>query len=364
MMEVLAYAAVAYLVVQLLVAGFNLLSGQYLKPGRFQGNSLVSLLIPARNEEKTIGNLLDDLKLLDYKNIEILVYDDESHDGTAAVIHEKSLLDGRIRYIRGNGLPERWLGKNYACDQLARQANGDYLLFLDADVRSKPSLLNDALAVLDQYHLDLLSVFPGQQMQTPGEWLTVPLMNRILIGNLPLLLVRKSRLPVFSAANGQFMLFRAETYKAQWFHQQVRNERVEDILIMRRMKKLGYKTGVLTGGDQISCRMYNGFGEGVNGFSKNIHAFFGKNWLIVFIYVMLTTLGPLAVLLSFSLKFFLLCLVVAILFRFLVSVQSRQTWWLNALLMPLQQLTLVLIASLAAYRSFTGNLTWKGRKVA
>jgi glycosyltransferase involved in cell wall biosynthesis len=362
-MEIIAYAAIAYLAYQLTVTLINMASSQYLKKGVPLYQPLLSILVPARNEEKNIGFLLDDLTRLDYAHYEILVYDDDSTDQTAGIVIERSNKDGRIRYIRGSGLPEGWLGKNHACHQLARQAQGEYLLFLDADVRAVPGLPCDALAFSERYDLELLSLFPVQKMKTWGEWATVPLMNRILIGNLPLILVRLSRLPGFSAANGQFMLFKAVTYKKHWFHEMVKNERVEDIRIIRLMKGMDYNVQTLLSGGQITCRMYCGFGESIAGFSKNIHAFFGKNWLILLLYLVLTTFGPLAVWISFSIKALMSYTAGIIVFRALVSIQSRQTWWLNTVMLPMQQISLVILSFLAFYRQMKGNLQWKGRKI-
>ena len=363
MMEVIAYAAIAYLFVRLLVSLVNLSSRLQLKKGEFSGNHLVSILIPARNEELAIGRLLDDLKEIRYDNLEILVYDDDSTDQTRAVIMSKSMIDKRIHYLKGKELLPGWLGKNHACHQLARVSKGGYLLFLDADVRIIPQLLTDAIAMMERKDLDLLSLFPVQKMNTLGEWLTVPLMNRILLGNLPLILVRKSRLPDFAAANGQFMMFKAETYKRHWFHKQVNNEKVEDIRIIRLMKFSKYKVQTLLSAGQVSCRMYSGFADGLNGFSKNVHAFFGNNWIILFLYVALTTLGPLAVLISLTLPAFFIYMAGLILFVMMVSVQSRQSWWLNIILGPIQQVSLVLVSVLAAYRHLTGRLYWKGRRL-
>jgi chlorobactene glucosyltransferase len=211
--------------------------------------------------------------------------------------------------------------------------------------------------------LSLFSIFPEQIMKSFGEWLTVPLMNRILVGNLPLILVRKSKLVDFAAANGQFMMFKAETYKQHWFHEWFKDERVEDIRIIRMMKALEYPVHTLLSGGQVSCRMYHGYREGLTGFSKNIHAFFGKNWLILFLYNLLSTLGLFSVWISFSFKAMLIYLAALFIFSFLVSVQSRQSIWKNILLMPFQHFSVVLISLLAAYRQMTGGLYWKGRRI-
>lgn len=362
-MEIIAYTAIAYLAFQLLVALVNLLTGQYLKKGKPGENRFVSILIPARNEENNIGRLLDDLSRLDYRNFEILVYDDDSTDQTASIVREKSLADNRVHYIKSTSLLPGWLGKNHACHHLARQARGEYFLFLDADVRVIPCLLTDSLAYTEKHNLDLLSLFPVQHMKTLGEWLSVPLMNRILLGNLPLMLIRLIRLPDIAAANGQFMLFKSETYKRHWFHKKVNDDRVEDIRIMRLVKSLNYRGQTLLSGGQISCRMYAGYGEALNGFTRNVHAFFGNNWLILFIYITLTTIGPIAVWISFSITALIFYLAAAVIFRILISMQSRQSWWLNVILIPFQQVSLVFISVMAAYRQLSGRLYWKGRRV-
>lgn len=362
-MEIIAYVSAVYLAVRLMVALVNLLSGQSLPHGSPENSHLVSILIPARNEEKNIGNLLDDLYQIDYNWIEILVYDDESSDQTAAIICDKGLKNNRISYLKGNGPLQGWLGKNYACDQMARRAKGEYLLFLDADVRISPVLIKDSVGFMEKNHLDLLSLFPVQEMRSPGEWFTVPLMNRILAGNLPLILVKKSRMVDFAAANGQFMMFKSDTYRKHWFHEQFRHERVEDIMIARMMKKERYRVHVLLSKGQVTCRMYHNYREGIEGFSKNIHAFFGKKWILLFLYNLMTTLGLLSVWIAFSYKAMLIYLAALVIFSILISVQSRQPVFKNIILMPVQQFSVILVSILAAYRQITGGFFWKGRKI-
>ncbi len=362
-MEVIAYASMAYLLAQLLIVLINIMTRTLLRPSPEGSTGTVSVLIPARNEAANIGNLLDDLRGFGGAVTEILVFDDDSDDDTAGVVDRKEASDPRIRCIRGTGPHAGWLGKTFACDRLAREARGDFLMFLDADVRVRPELLQDSWHYLQEHELDLLSIFPVQQMKTPGEWLTVPWMNRILLGNLPLIFIRAFNMPDFSAANGQFMLFRAVRYREHWFHEQVKSEKVEDIRIMKLMKKKGLKTQTLLSNGQISCRMYGGLREGLSGFSKNIHAFFGKNWLVLILFVLLTALGPLAA------GFILPASLALTYFLALAAMVSASSWLSRqnipanlALLLP-QLITLVLITVMAGYRQLTGQLYWKGRKI-
>ncbi|MBP7678895.1 MAG: glycosyltransferase family 2 protein [Bacteroidales bacterium] len=363
MMEYLAYAAVAYLALRLLVILVNQFSGTEMTISPGSSSKTVSVLIPARNEEENIGRLLDDLSASDYPHLRIFVYDDESEDRTADIVIEKSRMDDRIILIRGRIPGPGWLGKNNGCARLAEAAEGDYFLFIDADVRVSKTLINSAVQSMEQHQLALLSIFPVQMMNSTGEWLTVPLVNRILVANLPLCLVNRSYIQAFSAANGQFMMFKADVYRLHRFHERFRDEKVEDIRIIRFMKSLRLPVRTLLSDGQIKCRMYRGFGDSMNGFAKNIHAFFGRNWLILFVYVILTTTGPFATWNTFGFTGLIFYLAGLILFSILVSLQSKQPVWRNLLLMPFQQVTIVMIAFLAAFRHSTGTLKWKGRRV-
>ena len=117
------------------VALTNLMVERNLPESENSSEELVSVLIPARNEENNIGNILTDLINQDHRNIEVIVFNDQSEDRTAEIVREFARIDNRIRLIESDGLPEGWLGKNYACHKLSQSATGKYLLFLDADVR-------------------------------------------------------------------------------------------------------------------------------------------------------------------------------------------------------------------------------------
>ena len=363
MTGIIAYAAIAYLAVQFGVVLANLITWPVLNRRGNHSDSSLSVLIPARNEAQNIGNLLDDLRITKDNVIEILVYDDDSSDETADIIKAKSIEDSRIRCMKGDGPQAGWLGKNHACHEMASAANGDFLLFLDADVRVDKELIVDSISYAEEHRLDLLSIFPVQEMKSLGEWLTVPLMNKILVGNLPLILIRETKWKDIAAANGQFMLFRSEIYRRHRFHEMVKEERVEDIRIIKMMKMFGHRAQTLLSGGQVRCRMYRGYDDALNGFAKNVNAFFGNNWLILILYVMLTTLGPFAVWSVFSVWAMLIYLAVLISTRIMISVLSRQDWLMNILLMPLQQATLAILSAKAAWQQISGKMEWKGRRV-
>jgi chlorobactene glucosyltransferase len=347
-----------------LVALVNMLSRPYLPvpPGEYGHLPSLSVLIPVRNEEKNIGTLLGTLAVLPYPDAEIIVYDDGSTDSSALVIEGYSRVDSRVRYIRGSDLPEGWTGKNRSCHCLASEARGEYLLFLDADVIVGNDLLRNAVLYSVKHKLALLSMFPGQVMKTTGEKIVVPFMFRILLSLLPLFLIRRCTWVSFSAANGQMMLFRGDTYREHRFHERVRDKLAEDIEIMREIKRLRLKGDTLVGRKEIRCRMYRSYMEGVNGFSRNIFSMFGNSWIFFLLYS-LTGLAGWIVLLSLPWYFITSYVFMVISLNAMIAVTSGQKVTENLRQLLPGIAAFYHIACLAVKRIASGSYEWKGRKV-
>jgi glycosyltransferase involved in cell wall biosynthesis len=360
----LAYVSFILAVVQLLVAFTNLMFRQAFPVKNLAFNGLVSVLIPARNEEKNIAFVLNDLRRQDYRNIEIIVFNDLSDDKTAEIVSGLSVADSRIRLINSGGLPGGWLGKNYACHILSESAGGEYLLFLDADVRLKKDIIIKAVTAAEKFKLGLLSIFPAQIMITTGERIAVPNMNYILLSLLPLILVRKSVYPSLAAANGQFMLFNAAKYRKLSPHERVRGNKVEDIEIARYFKQKHNKIACLTGIPNIECRMYEGFREAAAGFSRNILAFFGNSFTVAFLFWLFTTFGIVAVFLTFSLPAIVLYIIILFLARVFISITSMQNVLLNLILIIPQQLAIGFIIYKALINRCRNQHQWKGRNIS
>ncbi len=361
MMLYVAMAVWIFMGTRLLIAASNILTRQWLRTGKIRSGPKVSVLIPARNEAHNIGKLLESIIKQHYTNWEVLVYDDLSEDETAAIADAFHKKDSRIRLIGGQSLPVGWLGKNHACHQLSKHARGVFFLFLDADVTLSPQLIHDALTHMEQHRLDLLSIFPQQIMKTRGEKISVPIMNWVLLSLLPLILTRKSRLPAFAAANGQHMLFRSDVYKQYAFHQRFKDIAVEDIAIARFMKKQKLRIHTLLSKGQIKCRMYGGLKEALQGFSKNVLAFFGNNAVLAVAVVLITGLGVIPVWLSMGVSAALLYLLAALLLRLLVAAVSRQSIPENLLTAPLQQIVFTVMVAKAIYYRYKKKNLWKGR---
>ena len=359
----IALFIIAFTAIQLLVALTNFIFRPKLKKQHAILHDLVSVMIPARNEEANILKLITDLQHQTHSHLEIIVYDDDSTDRTSALVSEMGRYDNRIRLIKSQGLPDGWLGKNNACHQMAQEAKGKYFLFVDADVRLGSNAISNTLQYLNKSKSALLSVFPRQIMQTPGERMVVPLMNFILMTLLPLILVRHTSFTSLAAANGQFMLFKADAYRKNSPHMQMRNEKVEDIQIARWFKKQKLKVACIPGTNEINCRMYSSYSDAINGFAKNIVMFFGNSYTLAFIFWLISTFGFVAILLSFQIHYFWLYLTVYISIRIIVSISSKQSIINNILFIPLQQFSMGRIIYLSLKQKKMGAYEWKGRRI-
>lgn len=361
-MVYLAYISIFCLGIQLINVVLNAIFRQKINISDKENNELISVLIPVRNEEKNISYLLSDLQKTNTSNLEIIVFDDESADNTSKIAKGFAKQDKRISIIHSEGLPKGWLGKNHACYQLAQKATGKYLLFLDADVRINTSLIPEVVYYLKKHNLSLLSFFPTQIQKTFGEKISVPLMNYILLTILPLIFVRTSPFTSHAAANGQFMLFDAFTYRKIQPHKMFKDFAVEDIAIARFFKKQKLKIACLTGEKRIMCRMYSSYKEAVNGFSKNVFMFFGNKPVLAVLFWLFSAIGFVPVLSAISqfIAYYFLALVVILL---VYSSVSRQNIGLSLILFPFHMLVFMRIIAKALLTMKYKRLEWKERNI-
>ncbi len=267
-------------------------------PGR-RSWPLVSILIPARDEESRIRPCLESLLALDYPRYEILVLDDRSTDGTLTVVKSYAARNRRLRPLRGKALPQGWLGKPWACWQLAGKAKGEWLFFTDADTWHERDFLKRSVQAAEAEAADLLSLLPRQVTRSWLELLVVPVMAFSLISFLPLrrVLARGSRFNRFAGAGGQFLFVKKTAYKGFGGHLSVRDEIVEDLAFGRNLVAKGYRLALRDGSDLSACRMYRNVREVWEGFSKNyfpvFHFYLGPALLSI-AFLILNGLGPLA----------------------------------------------------------------------
>jgi len=241
---------------------------------------LVSVLIPARNEEKNIRRILNSMIKQDYPNLEILVLDDGSTDATGQIVEKFAEKDSRVRLIKGGPLPKGWKGKCYACHQLSKVAKGEYFVFTDADTLHYPNSISGSLAALIKNKLDVTSIYPRQIAVTFSERMTIRFIHFAILSFMPLILVKHTKGPFFSTAIGQFFLFKRHVYEKIGGFESVKDEILEDINMSKQIKRCGFKIMVYDGSDSIFCRMYTNLPDVVKGFSRFIYAAFDCNFLM------------------------------------------------------------------------------------
>ena len=351
-----------FLLLQLLVAAYNYYSSPTLIPQQCDNTSLISILVPARNEASNLPGLINSILAQNLANIEIIVLDDHSSDDTRAVAEAIALLNKQVRVIQGKPLPEGWTGKNFACHQLALEASGSHLLFLDADVLLDQSAIESAVGRMDKKQLSLLSLFPQQQTLTLGEMITVPLMNYLLLTLLPLKLIESHTDPIFSAACGQFMLFRASSYHYHQWHKQARGIVSEDLAIMKMLKQNGEKGEGLLCGDLVRCRMYTDFQTATQGFSKNFIAPFNNSIPVFLLFILVVSFCPLLIMFAGN-KWEILAMVSLIAGTRLLTNKLSGQPASHILLHPLQLLSLSYIAVTSINQRLNRSTMWKGRSI-
>jgi cellulose synthase/poly-beta-1,6-N-acetylglucosamine synthase-like glycosyltransferase len=229
----------------------------------------VSVLIPARDEAANIGACVEAVLAQQGAEIEVLVLDDGSTDGTGDIVSAIAARDGRLRLIEGGTLPAGWNGKQHACYQLAAAARSPLLLFLDADVRLAPDAVARMANYLERGRLDLVSGFPRQITKTLPEMVVIPQILVLLLGYLPFPMARVFRSVGFAAGCGQLMLVRAGAYRTSGGHASFRTSMHDGLHLPRSIRLSGGRTDILDATPLAHVRMYDNWPDIWAGFSKN-----------------------------------------------------------------------------------------------
>jgi chlorobactene glucosyltransferase len=343
-----------------------------LAPEIFDGPK-VSILIPARNEEKNIERCLNSLRNQLYRNYEILVIDDNSTDATPVILKRIAASDKRIRVFTGVPLPDDWFGKPFALHQLSKHATGEILLFTDADTIHNPTSVAWAVTNIVELKADMVSGYVGQIFLSFGEVITVPLMFFLTGFVIPLFINRFTKLSFFSSAIGQYIAIRHTVFKAIGGCESFKKKTSEDIYMARFVKQQGYETRFLNISEYVKCRMYKGYRAGVEGIGKNIFDFLGKNTFLLFIVAIAVFFF---LFFPFPLLFFCIArespwthqiIMVNILYTLtwiFMFLGQRLNWWYG-FFWPLMFLNLLYMAIWSWFRTISGQgFLWKGRVVS
>ncbi|MGA9048885.1 MAG: glycosyltransferase [Dehalococcoidia bacterium] len=333
-----------------------------------------SVLVPARNEEPNIANCVRGLLNQDYPDYQVIALDDNSTDRTWEILQDFAQKSSILKVIKGKPLPDDWLGKHWACSQLAEAADGELLLFVDADTVHAPDMLRCAASAMAGEDAALISALPSQIVVTWAEQLTIPAFYLGTLCGIPIGLTRIQRNPLLFACVGQFLLFTRQAYEASGGYAAVRRNVVDDVAIGRRVHSMGLRYRLLDGNRHISCRMYHNSREVWKGLTKSNFATFNFDpFLLISMYLLVLAvfIGPLAILginlaqsqphvdLTFA----------AIMAVFLTLV----LWWVNQIrfhfspyliiLYPLSAIAMIVIAFASMILTMQGKAEWKGRNM-
>jgi chlorobactene glucosyltransferase len=333
---------------------------------------MVSVLIPARDEERNIGPCLESLLDQTYTNYEIVVLDDQSADRTWEIVSGYAERNpGRLRLVKGEPLDgSGWCGKPHAMQQLSREARGEYLLFTDADTVHGRQSVAWAVTNMEWHKADCVSGYVLQEMNTLGEQCIVPATYIMSAMVLPLWLIAALRAPGLSFAIGQVIIFRRYAFDAIGGYSRVAGRITDDLAIARELKKAGFREVFLDIRRHVRCRMYNGYRASFNGISKNIYDimrtrtlfFAAAITLLVTIVVLPLALLPIQIITGNpAVQRTFLCVVIFLAAWALVLWDRGMRWW-TPFLYPVLFLHLLYMAWWSFTQSSSGHgVVWKGR---
>lgn len=344
-------AVTAFLLARIAVNVVNWRTFPRLRPGGRVDLERVSLLVPARDEAANLPRTLPGLAAQGVG--EVLVLDDHSQDGTAEIA---AAVDG-VKVLTGAPLPDGWLGKAWALQQLATAARGDWLVFTDADVHWEPGAVAGFVAEVEAQNARVGSIFPTQDTRTLGERLTVPVIDEVLLSGLPYPILHADVSPHAVAMNGQAIAIHREAYDAIGGWAAVAGRIVEDVAFGRVARRQGHDVALMLGDGVVHTRMYAGYRDAMAGFGKNLlTAHGGSRTLLAADLAWHAAVYTLPAVLARRVHAWRLPLVLGVAQRAVVAATTRRSP-LEALLAPLLPLAGVPVAARAMRRT----QTWKGR---
>jgi hypothetical protein len=329
----------------------------------------LSVLIPARNEEKNIETSLKSILANDYNGFEVIVMNDHSMDDTAEIVERLVLSHPNLRLVDAPPLPAGWCGKQHACYQLAKLAKGDLIAFLDADVRLSSDALVRMVGFMDNNKAGLASGVPRQVLGSFADKLLIPQIHFVLLAFLPLGAMRKFRMPSMSGGCGQLFVAQKLAYDTCGGHANLPESLHDGLKLPRAFREAGYPTDLFDATDIASCRMYSSNEETMLGLGKNAHEGLGAKGTIIPMTGMLLLGQVVPVLLLLvsllsgkmpALETFIA--VVASYIPRIVATERFKQPLSFALLHPISIVGLLAIQWKAFYRNLLGKpSSWKGR---
>ena len=231
---------------------------------------LISVCIPARNEERNIRTCVEAMLAQDYPNLEVIVLDDRSSDATPLILADIASRDSRLHPISGSELPEDWVGKPFALFQASAHESGEWLCFMDADTFATPATLSSCYTKAIETNAEMFTIMTFQVLGSFWEKVVMPIvMTALSVGFSPRKVNDASRKDAI--ANGQFILIKRSTYDAIGGYESVKDQIVEDKAMAEKVKWNGYRLIVADGMKIMRTRMYTSLPEMWEGWTKNIY---------------------------------------------------------------------------------------------
>jgi chlorobactene glucosyltransferase len=287
-MQVLALVT---LVLWLLALGrtiLNLLLMPRLTPRHPRRSPLLSVIIPARDEERDIERTVRAMLAQDYAPLEIMVVNDRSTDATGAILERLAREDARVVVVEGEEPPSGWLGKPHALHLGSRRARGELLLFVDADVVYEPGAIAAAVAYLEERDLPMLALVPHMEMRGFWEHVIMPNLAVFLFTFLPVWLGNRTRIPLLAVGGGPGNLVRRDDYEALGGHDVLKDAVIDDVAVARLFRRGGRRTEAVRADNYVSVRMYRGLREIIDGFTKNAFAVGGRSYVVAIFAIVAT----------------------------------------------------------------------------
>jgi cellulose synthase/poly-beta-1,6-N-acetylglucosamine synthase-like glycosyltransferase len=322
----------------------------------------VAVLLPVRNEAANITELVASLKAqVGVSDLKFYFLNDCSEDQTAELLQEAVSDDARFVVINGSELPDGWLGKPWALEQLRSKVHADYLVNIDADVRLEPKAICAAVNLLIDQNLDFVSPYPKQIANSFGERMIQPLLQWSWLSTVPLRIAEKSGRPSLAVANGQFFVVRNSALVKVNGFSAVKAEVLDDLQLARALLRTGAKGTVADGSHIATCHMYSSWPEVKAGYGKSLWAAFGSKFgsVVAIAFIFLTGILPLlGVMAGFTAGFYALELVIV---SRIISARISGGRIIDALSHPISALLLIYLITYS-WRA-RGKVQWKGRTV-
>jgi hypothetical protein len=319
----------------------------------------VSILIPMRNEQANVeGCLSSVIGQRGLENFEVIALDDHSKDATKSLISTFPV----VKIIAGTNPPDKWLGKLWACQQLAEASTGEYLVFLDADVRLSENAVASSIAKMSNW--DFYSPYPRQIVKGFIQRIFQPLLQWSWLVSVPLLISQRFSIKSMAVANGQFLIIKRNAYLKSGGHASVKSEVLDDLMLARKLLRSGFKGGVGEASAVASCHMYGTGKELIKGYQKSLWKAFGSIPGTLFAIFLLFITGVLPLLSAVAGSSAGLIAFGAIVLSRVVAAIRTGGLPNTALLHPIAISFLIGLIVYSWFGKVTKTLTWRDRLVA